>query len=285
VRVILRTVQLRVAFRQPLNLAPHPATTLRSMRLMPITVKVKGIDAAAIAQRAATAQRVINYFALYPPESRLLCFLDDQDPPEFATDSCFPIRGFRKSIHDSTGLPGWPEHLTDCIYVDDIVSRVVDELVYLFGSACSGDEVGMIMTLAHELQHTIQRAKARKVWAANTLINGLRKDVIDALKLKWANIPIEKDARIVAKCVAENLCGAKRVGEYIHKKIAEPGEDVDDWQFVLTLKPSDSVDLVPDTRMLFNRLRGYRFELEKALQGEKDNPDFTDLNLNDFFPS
>jgi hypothetical protein len=120
------------------------------------------------------------------------------------------------------------------------------------------------MTLAHELQHTIQRAKSRNLWAANTLIPGLSKDVIDALKLKWADIPIEKDARVIAKRVAENLCGADRVGEYIHKKIVEPGEDVDDWHFVLKLKPSDSVDLVPETQVLFNRLRGYRLEVEKA---------------------
>ena len=253
---------------------------------MPITVKVKANDPAVSAQRAEVAHRVINYYlGLYATESRLLCFLDDQNPPEFATDSWFPIRGFRKSIHDNTRLAGWPEYLTGCIYVGDIVLRIVDELVYLFGSTCSGDEVGMTMTLAHELQHTIQRANARKVWAANTLISGLCGDVIDALKLNWADIPIEKDARIAAKRVAEDLCGAGRVRDYIHKRIAAPGEDVDDWRFILTLKPSDSVDLVTETKMLFNRLRGYRLEVEKVLQGEKCNPDFADLDLNYFFPT
>jgi hypothetical protein len=47
---------------------------------MSIPPKVKSGDAQVKAQREATAQRVMGHFGLCLPESRLLCFLDDEDP-------------------------------------------------------------------------------------------------------------------------------------------------------------------------------------------------------------
>ena len=46
-------------------------------------------------------------------------------------------------------------------------TRVIDDLVYLYGSTCA-DEVGLTMTLAHKLQHAIQHGKERNVWAVNS---------------------------------------------------------------------------------------------------------------------
>jgi hypothetical protein len=49
---------------------------------MPATLKVKSVDAAVRTQREATAKRVLDYFGSCLPPSRLLCFLDDDDPPD-----------------------------------------------------------------------------------------------------------------------------------------------------------------------------------------------------------
>lgn len=115
--------------------------------------------------------------------------MDDDDPPTLKGDRGAANRGFYGPIHNTTRLPDLPDYVASCIFVDDGISipfpRVVDDLVYLYGSTCA-NEVGLTMTLAHELQHAIQHANVRKLWAANSLINRLDRKVIDALKLQWA---------------------------------------------------------------------------------------------------
>ena len=102
---------------------------------------------------------------------RLLCFLDDNDSGRLRGE-----RGRYETIHDGTPLAHLPDYVGGCIYVDDHVSfyypRVIDGLVILYGSTCT-DEVGLSMTLAHELQHTIQQSSHRQVWAVNGLVNQL----------------------------------------------------------------------------------------------------------------
>lgn len=253
-----------------------------------ITLKVKANDPVTTAEREAIAKRVIDDFGPSLPSTRLLCFLDDEDPAILKGGFGPENRGIYGPIHDSTPLATWPEYVTDCIRVDDNVSfyypRVVDDLVYLYGSTCD-DEIGLTMTLAHELQHTIQHGKARKVWAANSLIRSLDRKIVKALKLTWADIPIEHEARIASKRVADGFFGEQRVVQYIDKKIAEhvTEADVADWQFVRTLTASSSVDLVGGTQLLFERLKDYRAELASLLQETKDNPDFRDFDLEAYF--
>jgi hypothetical protein len=219
---------------------------------MPVTLKVKSGNATLKAQREAAARRVLDYFDGSLPSSRLLCFLDDGDPPILKQLFGAANRGVYGAIDDSTPLADWPEYVSTCILVDDGVSllypRVIDDLVYLYGSTCA-NEVGLTMTLAHELQHAIQHANARKVWAANGLVPRLHKTVIAALNLQWADIPIERETRIVSKRVAVQFFGEDRVTQYIDEKIAEgiTDSDVADWQFVRALTPSCSVEIVADT--------------------------------------
>lgn len=258
---------------------------------MPITLKVKSEDPALTAKREAAAWRVLNYFGGGLPASRLLCFLDDDDPSTLKGERGSANRGLYGPIHDSTPLADWPDYVTACILADDGISlqfpRVIDDLVYLYGSTCA-NEVGLTMTLAHELQHVIQHANFRKLWAVNGLVSQLNKTVIAALKLQWADIPIEREARIVSKRVAVHLFDEWRVTQFIDEKIEEgitqsDVGDVADWQFVRTLTPSSSVDLVTDTQRLFKRLKGYRSELEAVLQEKKNVPGFDDIELAPYF--
>ncbi len=260
---------------------------------MPLTLRVKADDAAVKNEREAAAQRVISYFGLCLPESRLLCFLDDEDPSTLRNSpSLGPAnRGLYMPIHDNTDLDGWSSCVTNCIRPSDRIgrrTRVIDDFVYLHGATCV-DEVGLTMTLTHELQHSIQHAQVRKLWAANSLVRRLDKKVIDALNLRWSHIPTELEARVVSKRVGECLFGEQRVNQYIDRKIAEriTDDDAADWQFIRTLEPLGSVDLVSSTQLLFELLKGCRPELEAVLRKVKQtgNPDFCDIDLDALFVS
>ncbi len=255
---------------------------------MPVTLKVKADDPAVNAQRKAAARRVLDHFGSCLPPSRLLCFLDDDDPPGIKAERGNANRGLYGPIHDSTPLADWPDYIQNSIYVEDrapfYLQRLVDDLIYIYGSTCA-NEISLTMTLAHELQHAIQHANARKVWAVNGLVTNLDKGIIDAEKLTWADIPIEREARIVSKRVAVHFFGEQRVTEHIDQKIAErvTEGDVADWQFICTLTAFSSVDLVGDTQRLFVRLKRYKPELETALREKKKNPDFSDIDLDAYF--
>jgi hypothetical protein len=256
---------------------------------MSIIIKVKSKDETTRIQREKAAQRVVSHFGLCLPTSRVLCFLDDEDPPSLKQAFGATNRGLSGTVQDGDDLSVWPDYVQKCIHIDDksfpYTQRVIDQLIYLHGSVCI-DDVGLTMTLAHELQHAIQHDKARKVWAVNSLIRRLP-TAVDDLKLEWADIPIERDARIVAKRVALDLHGEQLVRRYIDKRSAEAVEphDIADWHFVRGLTPSSSVDLVGDTHRLFHRLKDYKQEVEDALRERQNDSDFSDINSDEFFNS
>lgn len=140
------------------------------------------------------------------------------------------------------------------------------------------------MTLAHELQHAVQHAVAHDVWAVNGLVQRSG-TIVEALQLTWADIPIEREARIVSKTTAIHLFGERRVEEFIDQKMAEQVADAADWRFIRTLTPSTSVNLPAETKRLLERVRPFRSVLEDALQQAKDrdNPDYTNVDLSSFF--
>jgi hypothetical protein len=258
---------------------------------MAVTLKVKSGDEGIRAQREAVARRVLECFGDCLPSTKLLCFLDDDDPPDLKRQRGGATnRGFYKPIHDNTPLYDLPDYVASCILNNNSVSfpfpRVVDDLVYLYGSTCAND-IGLTMTLAHEIQHAIQHANMREVWAVNGLVPQLHKTLIAALKLQWTDIPIEREARIASKRVAVSLFDRRLVNQYIEEKIAErvTKADAAEWRFVRTLMPSCPSFLVGETKLLFWRLTNYRSELESLLQEEKsaNNPDFLDIDLNRYF--
>jgi len=255
---------------------------------MPCTIEVKASDAAVKTQRRMLAQRVTDYFGLSLPDSRLLCFLDDEAQSSVGGDLGPANRALYMPIHDMADLEGWPNYVRNCIYPSDRYgsrTRVIDDLVYLRGSTCV-DDVGLTISLAHELQHSIQHSAARELWAVNGLVSmDLSPEAIKDLGLEWADIPIEVDARIVSKRVAECFFGELRIRQHIDKKIAQPATEGDarDWQFIRTLMPSMVVNLTSETRRLIERVKDYRPEIEARLHEKTQNPDYTDIDLNAFF--
>ncbi len=141
------------------------------------------------------------------------------------------------------------------------------------------------MTFAHELQHFAQYGNARRLWAANTLIPGLPRSVISALGLTWCDVPNEREARIVSKRIVEKLFGAEAVGKYVGTKILEcvTQEDAADWECIRRLDTSTPYDLDRETKLFFLRLRDYRPDFERVLQGRRNDTDFKDVDLKALF--
>ena len=130
------------------------------------------------------------------------------------------------------------------------------------------------MTFAHELQHFVQYAYLKPLWAANTLLINLQ----DAAFTVWWDFPIEIEARLNAKRIAEELFGRDSVREFLTQRINEKLTDSDaaDWSFIRGLDTSCSYDLWKETSELVKR---HRAHLERALEKRKKDRDFAGLDL------
>jgi hypothetical protein len=257
---------------------------------MSVTLKVQSDDAAIEAQRERLARRVIERFdSSLSASGSPLCYLDDRDDCDLRSKFGPANRGVYLPVHDIGQLDGWPSYVRKCIYPSDRTgqqSRAYDELVYLHGSTCA-DEVGLAMTLAHELQHAVQHAKVRQLWAVNSLLTGGEK-IVNGLK-QWKDIPIEFEARIVSKRLVEDLFGEQRVDHYIGRKIAEKIDrrDVADWKFVRMLDSSSTIDVASETRQLLERIKaaGCWTELKNQLKQKSEDPDYADIDLDSLLDS
>jgi hypothetical protein len=252
---------------------------------MAATVWVKSENVAIRAHRKAAAQRVLDHFGNQLPDRRLLCFLDDVDCLSFKDVCVFgkANRGLYAPIMSGSPLPWphlWPDYVLECIYPGLLRKALFDHVIYLYGSTCA-DEVALTMIFAHELQHFVQHENALTLWAANTLIPQLPRCVIDALGLKWCDIPYERDARIVSRRTAEDLLEVEAVRRYIEAKIVEhvTDDDAADWECIQGLVTSSACDLDGETKRFFPRLKDYRSQLEKLLQEQNTNADFKDVDL------
>jgi hypothetical protein len=247
---------------------------------MPLTLIVKSTDDTVRKEREESAQRVVACLGCQAPGPRLLCFLDDVEWQAFKTENGIANRGLYARVR--AGDPHWriaPPCVLASVFADGVAA--VDEFIYLHGTTCSND-IGLTMTLAHELQHFIQRTAHTKLWAANTLIPNLQKSAIAELGLRWCDVPHEREARIVAKRTAEKLFGSAAVLQYIDGKIAErvTESDAADWECIRGLAANAPFDLARETRLFFPRLRNYRTQLHSALRHfQSGDADFADIDL------
>jgi hypothetical protein len=184
-----------------------------SLSLRVVTTVVRGREDPKNAWRGLAAERVLDCFASFFTGHRLLCFLDNGDWDKAKIVAGPGNRGFY--IRVNAAEDWWNTERLD-ILTSVFVNRVqvVDHFIYLNGTTCSR-ECGLTMTLAHELQHFVQRTTQTRLWAANTLITQLTLSEIKRLGLTGCNIPHERDARIVSKRMAENLLGVEQVRDFI----------------------------------------------------------------------
>jgi hypothetical protein len=256
---------------------------------MPPTVKVKASDSLVKQQREEIAQRVLDLFGDSLSDCRLLAFFDDVDCQIFRQDLGEGNRGFHRPIGDSSAFPGWPEYITNCIFVDDPPSiwykRMFDHVIYLYGSTCA-DRVGMTMTFAHELQHVIQRIQVPELLSANGLFRHLPETLLQSVGFQWSDIPTEREARAVAKRLAITLHGDEAVKQFLVQRALTATDPLElaDVRFIQGLDTSTPYVLKDETLALFGRFKNYRAEFEAVIERLKSDADFEAVNLDSFMP-
>jgi hypothetical protein len=256
---------------------------------------VKGTTQSVTQERDAWANRVLGYFDGKLPTLNLLLFLDDADWAEFRKSHGTANRGFFAPTHGyayhklNRQVP-WPPYMASQLTKLDPVSYKssfpYDGAIYLYDSTCR-DETSLTMTLAHELQHFIQYGSDRATWAFNTLIPSLQREVIKALGIIWPDIPIEREARIVAKRAAQALVGIEKTDLHIESRSQEASSsaEIADWKFIREVDTTKEYgDLPEHTRRLFQqKLTPVRTELEEILIEAKKDPQFPQINLETMF--
>ena len=162
-----------------------------------------------------------------------------------------------------------------------------EAFIYLHGCTCSND-LALAMTLAHELQHYVQRTKIKNLWATNMVaflaLRHMERSEFENLGLRTCAIPHEREARIIAKKIGEQLFGADAVGKHIETKITERAteQDASDWDCIRGLVASAPYDLATETKRFFPKLKSCSWALHRVLRDVQPNDhDFEGVDLNE----
>lgn len=254
-----------------------------------IHVEVVESDETARGLLESAAHAVLDCLSL--SDTSLLCFFDDQEWQWLKQQSGSDNRGVYMDNPKCRELSEVPERLADLLVYGPCE---FEHLIYLHGSTCS-TQAGLTLTFAHELQHLIQHTYSTpQVWAENRLAtlvigNYLTTAEIEAADLIWSDIPIEREANLVSKRIAERLLGMEVVRRYINTRIdAAPVDPNDDWnrlrdsknwQWLREADASLGYDVPEATKLFFPRLEKYRAHLLRALQDVCDDADFRSIQL------
>lgn len=209
---------------------------------------------------------VIEHFSL-PAEWRVVCLLDDQDCYELKLQVGQANRGIHLRLADAALQGVIPQHFWDVVRPYDATTgeclSLFDSVVYLHGSTCETD-IGLTLTLAHELRHVFQYATQPKIWAANILLQNLTEPFNRDFTVWW-DFPIEIDARIIAKYVAETAFGSEAVRDYIAARIESPvtNDDAKDWKFLLNIEAAKPFDYSAETHRLVQKYRKPLIEAQR----------------------
>src|SRR5262249_53629348 len=160
-------------------------------------------------------QCLVDAFRDKLPEARLLCFFDDEDWSKFKAGRA--TRGLYSPVNDDL-LEAAPEYVQEQLVMSTpsgLRVNAFDHFIYLHCSTCK-DPRGLTMTFAHELHHFLQYMNTPLLWAAGSLIPQLKETTLETLGWKdWADVPHEREARIIAKQVAADILGVDAVQEFI----------------------------------------------------------------------
>jgi hypothetical protein len=213
--------------------------------------------------------------------STVICLIDNQ---ENAT-----LRLARGPANRGIFFPVTNEHVRDLIpdyFRNSILhldcstlslERLYDCVIYMHGSTAAS-EIGLTLTLAHELQHFIQYATNRSTWATDKLLQKLRMTHEEEFR-QWADFPIEREARVVSKRVAIEMHGHLAVEDFIRQERAKHITDADvlDCDFLLSSEADVAYSATQATSALVERFRPELIALQA--QNSSDCPEVESLNL------
>lgn len=248
------------------------------------TLRVEGNDAEVVRHREDLARKVLDYFDQNSilPNWRVICLLDDRDFQELKFRAGEANRGIHLCL-ENAALPGLiPQRFWDTLRPFDRATMkclsAFDSVVYLHGSTCEAD-IGLTLSLAHELRHSFQYSTEPLICAANTMLRYLPEPCSRNLTVWW-DLPIERDARVMAKAAAEAIFGPLAVEGFLKTRAesAITEEDGKDWSFVLNIDTSVPYSFIEETRQF---VRVYASEL-RQIQEKPEWQDRSDFQKLDF---
>ena len=249
-----------------------------------ITLRVEGDDAEVVRHREGLARKVLDYFDQHStlPDWRVICLLDDTDFQELKLRAGEANRGIHLCL-GKAALPGLiPQRFWDTLRPVDRATMkclsVFDSVVYLHGSTCEAD-IGLALCLGHELRHSFQYSTEPQICAVNTMLQYLPEPSNQNFTVWW-DLPIEIDARVVAKAAAEAIFGPLAVENFLRTRAesASTDEDGKDWLFVLSIDTSAPYSFIEETRQF---IRAYASELKQIQEKPEwqNRPDFQKLDF------
>jgi hypothetical protein len=167
----------------------------------------------------------------FPADASVLCHFAKDDDPKIMKVFGETNRGFRLSTDKFFAQPKamqddiFSDRLKQCL-LDDQGRPRYDNLIYLSKSATS-NEIGFIMTLAHELQHAYQRLSQPAFLEECSSMSQERSQH----RAKNVNPPHEKEAMFVAGKIAKSICGQQRVERYIQHRLEQANAELIRWQY------------------------------------------------------
>jgi hypothetical protein len=132
-----------------------------------------------------------------------------------------------------------------------------DHLIYIRQSTCL-DPTGCVVTYAHELRHIEQNVRFPNVMKANSALYwNLKKLQATATEI---DIPMEVDANIASKSIAETVCGVEAVKRFAeeqvrHMKRVGAIDQIVRWEFFLKTPSSTPYDFVGSTLRVVERYK------------------------------
>jgi hypothetical protein len=253
---------------------------------MSVKTIVRTSDPSQNERQRTLSDLVINRSKL--PQVPLLVFLDDAVSAEIRDVIGPENRGFFIPTNERTfrDLP-WPSYVSQEIRVVSGSYSFVfpfTGMVYVHGDVCD-DEPALAMTLAHELRHSVQYITRQRTWAWNRVLMRCG-DLIGSEGLSWCDIPIEVEARLVAKGIHQGIFGVEETEEYIvrRQESAILPRDANDWRFIQGLDPRMSYNCDLETRLIFQRLctnEKYCSEIRRTLTRSLGSPEFDCLVLHE----
>jgi hypothetical protein len=133
--------------------------------------------------------------------------------------------------------------------------------VYIRDTTCL-DRTGCVVTYAHELRHILQYERFPRLMQPNSVLRARLKDFVKTAT--EIDIPIEVDANIASKRVAEKLCGVELVQRFAEERVyfMEKEGAVDHivrWKFFRDTPSSNPYDYVQETLKLVQKYKGQIF--------------------------
>jgi hypothetical protein len=235
---------------------------------------VQSDDCNIKAHREEACVRVRDYFEQncpLPEESRVACIFAKDDCIKSQLNRDVAARGLFLAPVEGLDLTCFPPYVHDIVApIDQRTSECAFPyagMILLHGSTCETD-IGLTLTFAHELQHFLQYTNAKPLWVMNKLLMCLHNEEFKV----WWDFPVEVEARVTAKKVAECLFGAELVREHIKEKIKAriTCDDAKDWEFVQGIVSSVPYNLGDCTRPLVRRHRRQLDELRQRCQEDAD---------------